>query len=53
MELSRGVHVNNVICMSKCDTLVHKLKLLIWRAYFFPNQMKSEASLITLVLPVN
>jgi hypothetical protein len=29
MELSRGVHVNNVICMSKCDTLVHKLKLLI------------------------
>jgi hypothetical protein len=46
MELGRGVHVSNVISMSQCDTLVHKLNLLIWKAYFFPNQMKSEASLI-------
>jgi hypothetical protein len=29
MELGKGVRVNIVLCMSQCDTLVHKLKLLI------------------------
>jgi hypothetical protein len=54
MELGRGVHVNNMCyaCHNVTPWYTH-WNCFIWRDYFFPNQMKSEASLIKLVLPVN